>query len=293
MRLKIKLGQLFTKNVFYGFVSTLLFIGCSAFVAFRGYKCFDKYLKKPQHSEISFESNKNHPFPSFTLCASEKDSYNDNQIKECQLERNQYLNHGQWVGKGGINCTDPKLLHNQAVANYENLEIEKIGIYTFDENTHWIWPENLTLKLATKIPDQRCFTFSIPENIVGEGIEEVGIWSKPFELLYLHKEGVLSALIPGGSFRVKYADIAQARVNHESIELLNYDGKNCNDRKDYSYDNCKQNYIHKVCLKYIIGHFSFSFLRYSNSRTTKITLDDILREKITTMLKIKKFSKPF
>ena len=86
-------------------------------------------------------------------------------------------------------------------------------------------------------------------------------WQKPFESIYLHKEGTLSALIPGGSFRAKYKDVIFARVNHESIELLNYDGKNCNDSKDYNYDNCKQNYIHKVCLKDIIDYPSFSFPR--------------------------------
>ena len=48
------------------------------------------------------------------------------------------------------------------------------------------------------------------------------------------------------SFRAKYKDVIFARVNHESIELLNYDGKNCNDSKDYNYDDCKQEYIYKV-----------------------------------------------
>ena len=251
MRLKIKLGQLFTKFSFYGFVSTLLFIGCSAFVAFRGYKCFDKYLKKPQHSEISFESNKNHPFPSFTLCASEKDSYNDNQIKECQLERNQYLNHGQWVGKGGINCTDPKLLHNQAAASYEDLGIELIEIYTYagSDNYYRIQPSNwsfLEWKLALLIPYQRCFTFSIPNNIVYEGVRVVYITSKAFDTLYLHKEGTLSAPTPGSSSKSKYADLYAASVTHESVELLNYDGKNCNNDGEYNYDKCKQDYIYKV-----------------------------------------------
>ena len=123
-QLKIKLGQLFTKKNFVVFISTILFIGCAAFVAFRGYKCFDKYLKKPQHSEISFQSSKNHPFPSFTLCLSEKDSYNTDQLKKCQLEPSDYYIvyiGSQWVGKGGINCTDPKILHSKAVANYEDL----------------------------------------------------------------------------------------------------------------------------------------------------------------------------
>ena len=91
MQLRIKLGQLFTKNNFLAFVSIILFIGCTAFVAFRGYKCFDKYLKKPQHSEISFQSSKNHPFPSFTLCLSKKDSYNTDLLKKCQLEPDDYI----------------------------------------------------------------------------------------------------------------------------------------------------------------------------------------------------------
>ena len=251
MLLNIKLGQLFSRKNTYLFFSTILFIGCTAFVSFRGYKCFDRYFKNPEQSEVSYKGSSGHSFPSFTLCANKNDSYDEDQMKKCQIEQKDYVFGGQWVGKGGINCTDPKLLHNQAVANYEKLEIKRIVIWTYAENTHFIRPENLRLKLATKIPDQRCFTFSIPKNIVAEGIEVVAIGSKPFEFVYLHKEGTLSALIPGGSFRAKYADVAFARVHHESIELLNYDGKNCNDSKDYSYDNCKQNYIYKVCLNVI------------------------------------------
>ena len=131
MQLKIKLGQLFNKNNFIVFVSTILFIGCATFVAFRGYKCFEKYFMEPEHSEISYKSSMNHPFPSFTLCASEKDSYNDNQLKECQLDRSEYVDGGNWVGKGGINCTDPKLLHMNVAAHYEDLEINKIWIMTY------------------------------------------------------------------------------------------------------------------------------------------------------------------
>ena len=253
MLLTKKLGQLFSRKNTYLFFSTILFIGCTAFVSFRGYKCVDKYLKNPEQSEVSYKGSSGNSFPSFTLCANKNDSYDEDQLKKCQLNQKDYISRGQWVGKGGINCTDPKLLYNQAVASSESLEIERIVIWTFADNhfaddNHVIGPENLRLKLAIKIPDQRCFTFSIPENIVAEGIEVVGIRSKPFESIYLHKEGTLSALIPGGSFRAKYANIVKARVNHESIELLNYDGKNCNDSKDYNYDDCKQNYIHKVCL---------------------------------------------
>ena len=254
MQVKIKLGQLFTKDNFYIFASIILFIGCTAFVAFRGYRCFDKYLKKPKNSEVSFESSKNHPFPSFTLCASKNASYNDDLMKECQLERSEYISGAQWVGKGGINCTDPKFLHNRVAAYSEDLEIEQIWIMTYalSNNTYDFRPNNWSIfewKLALFNPSFRCFTFTIPNTIVREGIKDVAIYSKEFYALYLHKEGTFSAPIPGSSLRAKYADLYRASVTHESIELLNYDGKKCNMESEYNYDKCKQDFIYRVSMK--------------------------------------------
>ena len=245
--------QLFDKNNAYAFVSSILFIGCTVFVVYRGYLCFDKFLKKPENSKVSFESTKNQPFPSFTLCASQNVSYNDNQMKECQLDRSKYLDGSQWVGKGGINCTNPKLLHKQVAANSEDLDVEVIGFFTYaaPNNTHTFQPSNwndLDWKIGHHYTAnlRRCFTFSVPDNIVQEGIRNVFIKSKVFDTLYLHKEGTLSAPIPGSSLRTKYADLYQASVTHESIELLHYDGKNCKNDDKYNYDKCKQDYIYKV-----------------------------------------------
>ena len=41
-------------------------------------------------------------------------------------------------------------------------------------------------------------------------------------------------------------DLYEASVTHESIELLNYNGKNCKNDDKYDYDKCKNDYIHKV-----------------------------------------------
>ena len=97
-------------------------------------------------------------------------------------------------------------------------------------------------------PFHRCFTFSIPDNFVQEGIDTVIIASKVFDVLYLHKEGTLSAPIPGSWQPTKYVDLYETYVIHESVELLNYDGKNCKNDGDYNYDKCKQDYIYKVYL---------------------------------------------
>jgi hypothetical protein len=245
-------GQLFTTDNAYVFISTILFLGCIAFVAYRGYRCFDKYLKKPEHTEISYKSSKSYPFPSFTLCALYKDSYNGNQMKKCQLERSDYIEGGTWVGKGGNNCTDPKILHNQVAASYEDLVFKGMLILTYaasDNNYYWIKPSNWSLlngNLALTRPYQRCFTFSIPDNIVRDGIKSVSIMSKPFDTLYIHKEGTLWAPISGSVLKSKYDEIYHASVTHESIQLLNYDGMNCNNDGKYNYDKCKQDYIYKV-----------------------------------------------
>ena len=103
-------------------------------------------------------------------------------------------------------------------------------------------------KLALTNPNQRCFTFSIPYEIVREGISNVAITSKAIDTLYLHKEGTLTAPIPGSSLGATYADLYIASVTHESIGLINYDGKNCNTDAEYNYDKCKQDYIYKVSL---------------------------------------------
>ena len=243
--------QLFTKNNAYVFLSTIFCLGCIAFVAYRGYRCFGKYLQKPEHTEISYKSSKSYPFPSFTLCAAYKDSYNSYQLKECQLERSEYIEGGTWVGKGGNNCTDPKILHNRVAGSYEDLVINGVHITTYAEsdNFYWIKSSNISLlkgKLALTRPYQRCFTFSIPDNIVHDGIKSVAIKSKPFDSFYIHKEGTLWAPITGSLLKLKYDEIYHAAVTHESIQLLHYDGMNCNNDGIYNYDQCKQDYIYKV-----------------------------------------------
>ena len=128
-----------------------------------------------------------------------------------------------------------------------------IEIYTYagSDNYYRIQPSNwsfLEWKLALLIPYQRCFTFSMPDNIVQEGILGVRIISQPFNTLYLHKEGTLTAPIPGSSLGATYTDLYISSVTHESVELINYDGKNCNTDAEYNYDKCKQDYIYKVSL---------------------------------------------
>ena len=61
--------------------STLLFLACGAFVAFRGYDCFEKYWEKPQHVEYEYTDAdaSSIPFPALTFC---KDKFKDLSVDE-------------------------------------------------------------------------------------------------------------------------------------------------------------------------------------------------------------------
>ena len=57
---------------------------------------------------------------------------------------------------------------------------------------------------------------------------------------------MISAPVPGATAAAKFKNIQSASVTYESVNLLNYDGKPCNDDIQYNYDECKQEYIYKV-----------------------------------------------
>ena len=44
-----------------------------------------------------------------------------------------------------------------------------------------------------------------------------------------------------------YYDTDVVKVKHEIMDLLDYDHEPCVDDDMYRYDQCKQNYIFKVC----------------------------------------------
>ena len=65
-------------------------------------------------------------------------------------------------------------------------------------------------------------------------------------MLFLHKYDMMSAPVPAATAAAKFKNVQSASVTYESVNLLNYDGKPCNDDMRYNYDDCKQEYIYKV-----------------------------------------------
>ena len=119
------------KNNFPLLLASILFISCACFVAFRGYRCFEKYVTKPEAVSISYKFTGEIGFPSFTFCTTYENAYNDEVLQKCGLNFSDYSRKGPWVGKGNKNCTDPKLLYSNAAAKVENLGIQRITINTY------------------------------------------------------------------------------------------------------------------------------------------------------------------
>ena len=78
------------KNVLSYIFTTLLFIGCAIFVIIRGQKCFQKFLEKPQKTQISYEFTGNIDFPVITICETKEDAYDENVFEQCQLNISDY-----------------------------------------------------------------------------------------------------------------------------------------------------------------------------------------------------------
>ena len=100
--------KLIEKKSISKILSTVLFIGCTVFVGIRGNKCFEKYLEKPEVVGVSYKFSGKMPFPSFSICTRDNDTYNDFVFEECNLKKVDYITNGPWVGTGNANCTNPK-----------------------------------------------------------------------------------------------------------------------------------------------------------------------------------------
>ena len=160
MTLKISRKSLLSK-----IFSVLLFTACAVFVAIRGYECFDKYLKKPEATDIKFKVKGELPFPAITLCPL-KSTYED-ILQECNLDLGNYLKSGPWLGSGIPNCSDPKLFFDK-LFKIEQLGIEKMTIRTnndikFSFNKTELYSLEWSFSPYRRV---KCFTLTISDEIV-------------------------------------------------------------------------------------------------------------------------------
>ena len=131
----------------------------------------------------------------------------------------------------------------------ENLDIQWVRIETFTKIHNFTF-ENVSESLQWATPpygqDKKCFTMTLPNSITTEGISSIEFESEPFQKLYIHQKGLFHTDMTGSSPAGLYSEFSKMTVEHEILNVLNYDGELCIDNTNYSYDQCRQDIIFKV-----------------------------------------------
>ena len=252
--------------------SLILFLGCTSFVIHRGYNCLQKYLEKPEAIDVAFKSSGSQIFPSITFCSWYNKPLKENILKGCNLTSKDYLEKNIWVGQGHSNCTDPRVLRDQTMYGLDDLKMEidyfVIGTYEnsqLNSNMYTIYPNDSRLQwtriiipnanLYSLLVPKTCHTMKLPEEIVELGISYLKLLfqSLPHLKIYWHQDGFYGSDMPGSTARILInGNGSFAIIEHESLELLEYDDEKCEKSKDYKLDKCRYEMIERV-ITYVIS----------------------------------------
>ena len=178
-------------------------------------------------------------------------------MKNCNLSIHDYNVKNLWVGTGHTSCTDPETLRTKIATRPIDLGIKVFDIYDFNHAKHLIFPNDSSLRWTptyrTKLND--CLTLSIPETLIKLGIYVVSIFihDPPFPNLnvYVHQKGLLFTETPDAWQQIEVSgEGLSLPIVHEVEDLLSFDSEQCEDSKDYIFDQCKLNHIRKVITKF-------------------------------------------
>ena len=190
-----------------------------------------------------------------------------NILKSCNLSFHDYTVENLWVGTGNTICTDPENLRKQIGTRPIDLGIEMFEIRTFDLVKHNIYPNDSSLIWSPIYYGQMkdMLTLSMPENLVKLGIYSISIFipDPPIRNLsvYVHQKGLLFTETPDAWQQIEVSgEGLSLPIVHEVEDLLSFDSEQCEDSKDYIFDQCKLNHIRKVNTKF--SRFTFCLLNF-------------------------------
>ena len=171
------------------------------------------------------------------------------------------------MGTGNAICTDPENLRKQIGTRPIDLGIEMFEIRTFDLVKHNIYPNDSSLTWSPIYYGQMkdMLTLSMPDNLVKLGIYSISIFipNPPIRNLsvYVHQKGLLFTETPDAWQQIEVSgEGLSLPIVHEVEDLLSFDSEQCEDSKDYIFDQCKLNHIRKVNTKF--SRFTFCVLNF-------------------------------
>ena len=236
-----------------------LFIGCSLFVLYRGYKSFNKYLSRPQSVEEKYQFVNNLPFPTISFCPVrdspppyKPDGFKPDILEKCNMTKEDYITgkfHQSQSNSNDSECSDPEELIQALVTSWTEFGILSTQIKTrkTGKGGHELNQDNWKAVMSM---EGQCFTLELNEEIMSEGIEEIQIKSQRWTRLtgQIHMRGARTSKIPISypEVALKSGFYAGLAVSYEVSTKLDFDGLECNSDPVYDFDNCRSNYIQKV-----------------------------------------------
>ena len=235
-------------------------------------------VPKPEAVTTSYDFAGKYPFPEITICAHPYNQryqdlypkpFNETALKKCGFTWQEYQKNAQWVGnKSDPDCMDPYILSQKVFINMKDLGIEFIEVQTFEsigypkkyymndtvESDMILW-KTIHCNHAEYVGWGRCYTLVIKDKFAQTGIYSIQFHIQGTNLIFhFHHKGIMNTQLPGMTWQVLKKEYHNSfPVEHEVINLLNYDGEKCNHSINYDYHQCRGNYIHQVS-----GNLSYS-----------------------------------
>ena len=122
-----------TKRIF-DFSSFVIHILCLSFVVFKAQECIEKFLDKPETTNVSIEQASKHDYPAISICLNDYDSFYGKTLSKCNLTFDDYFYNNIWVGRNGSHefCKDPLKLYEEMAKNPFDTMISNITAFGDD-----------------------------------------------------------------------------------------------------------------------------------------------------------------
>ena len=277
------------ENFVLNSISFLIFIVCLFVCIYSTYSCLDKWLASPIGTKLSAEFQTKVDLPIITFCPEyggilfrDRDvkpmAFNWTKLDECDLKNEDEFSS---TSQG---CQDPKTLWENMTPNFDDFGFRSALVKTYAD-------EGIDINLEK--PDANwhrvvssmfgaCYSFTMPEEIKKKGIEYIDFFMKKNHSLniFFHGKGVFNLMNPWQTMDyidqiVTFQESYNVILDYQHNEMMDFDGEECQTDPMYSFEDCVQDEILKVCtiipiFVYSIQHvFAYKYI----SRIAWILLD--------------------
>ena len=258
MKKKTKAKKSKKSDIFSKVFTVSLFLICLSSICIQGFKCFEKYLEKPEAVNIQYEFIGNVTFPEITFCqlpkvAGLQKPHNLSILESCNITYEDYEKKAIWVGKGSELCKNPKDLYEALLPKLADFGLIGVEIHLHkDRKVLKKSPQEFKWKTRSNDYFGTCFTLDLPQNLTNLGIDTIAFKSefeRPAFLFFVHQKGaMLTDLASGSEFYLWTDHTFLSHVDFEIVKLLDYAGKPCTTEKDYDYLACSELKIYQVSI---------------------------------------------